>query len=201
MSGRAVPSRRNRSGVQASPGAAVLAAAFGMIAVAGCVIPANSAPSLEWAVKAAYLFKLPPFIEWPGNAFASSSSPFNLCIVGSDPFGDLLERGAAGQKLGEHPIVIQHLSDVSQGTHCQMMYVAGDPQAVAADIGSTGGMPVLTITDSQTDGRAKGIINFVTRDNHVRFEIDRAAAARDRLHISSKLLSIAVPAEQDRGPP
>jgi hypothetical protein len=177
----------------------VRTAVFGVLALAGFAVPATAGASLEWAVKAAYLVKLPPFIEWPGNAFASPSSPFNLCIVGSDPFGDLLERGAAGQKLGEHPIVIQHFTDVSQNAHCQMMYVAGDPQAVAADLGATGGMPVLTITDSQTDGRAKGIINFVTRDNHVRFEIDRTAAAHDRLEISSKLLSIAVPAESDRG--
>jgi hypothetical protein len=177
----------------------MLAAVLGFLAIVGCAVPACAGPSLEWAIKAAYLFKLPPFIEWPGNAFASPSSPFNLCIVGSDPFGDLLERGAAGQKLGGHPIVLEHLTDVSQNARCQMMYVAGDPQSVAADIAATGGMPVLTVTDSQTDGRAKGIINFVTRDNHVRFEIDRAAAARDRLDISSKLLSIAVPGEPDQG--
>lgn len=199
MTGRHLPSGRNRTSTRAPPAAGVLAACIVFLAIAGCVRQANAGPSLEWTVKAAYLFKLPPFIEWPGNAFGSPTSPFNLCIVGNDPFGDILDRGATGQKLGERPIVIQHLSDVSQSAHCQMMYVAGDPQSVAADLGATGGMPVLTVTDSQTDDRSKGIINFVIRDNHVRFEIDRAAAAHDRLEISSKLLSIAVTAETDRG--
>jgi len=50
---------------------------------------------------------------------------------------------------------------------------------------------VLTITDAPADARDTGIINFVIRDNRVRFEIDLDAAARNQLTISSKLLSLA----------
>jgi hypothetical protein len=40
--------------------------------------------------------------------------------------------------------------------------------------------------------RVRGIINFVISDGHVRFEIDKGAAAVNGLTISSKLLSLAV---------
>jgi len=51
---------------------------------------------------------------------------------------------------------------------------------------------VLTVTDSMTDPRSKGIINFVIDNNRVRFEIDNRAAAENGLTISSKLLSLAI---------
>jgi hypothetical protein len=155
---------------------------------------ADAGPSLEWTVKGAYLFKLPPFVEWPNSAFAAPSNPFNLCIVGSDPFGELLERGAAGQRIADRPVVVLRLNSASPDEHCQMMYVAGDPQFVAQALAAVRGVPVLTITDSESDEAAKGIVNFVSRDDHVRFEIDRPAALRNQLEISSKLLSIAVSA-------
>jgi YfiR/HmsC-like len=37
-----------------------------------------------------------------------------------------------------------------------------------------------------------GVVNFVLRDNRVRFEIDENAASEDGLTISSKLLQLAV---------
>jgi hypothetical protein len=39
------------------------------------------------------------------------------------------------------------------------------------------------------------MVNFVLRDNRVRFEIDEISASQSGLMISSKLLSLAVPRE------
>jgi hypothetical protein len=52
-------------------------------------------------------------------------------------------------------------------------------------------LPLLVVTSQAAEGH-KGIINFVIRDDRVRFEIDDAEAARRGLTISSKLLSLAV---------
>jgi hypothetical protein len=49
--------------------------------------------------------------------------------------------------------------------------------------------PVVTVTDSGIS--AHGIINFVVVDNHVRFDIDEAAADAIGIKISSKLLELA----------
>jgi len=176
-----------------------------LLAVPGTVISlcpssATAAETLELAVKAAYLFKLAPFVEWPGSAFAGPSTSFNLCVAGNDPFDGLLDTASSGQRFGERPIVILRLNAVSPSAHCQMVYVAGDPAFVTEVLTSVRGLPVLTVTDG-TPGGARGIVNFVIRDNHVRFQIDREAAARNGLQISSKLLSIAVTDEPDRNEP
>jgi hypothetical protein len=53
---------------------------------------------------------------------------------------------------------------------------------------------MLTVCD-HAQGIRGAIIQFVVQDGHVRFSIDTAAAAANRVAISSKLLSLAV------GPP
>jgi hypothetical protein len=148
---------------------------------------------LERAIKATYLYKFAPFVEWPESAFASPQSPFVLCVVGEDPFGDLLNEAVAGQRISGRPIIVQRLPAATRNSGCQILFAAGSPrQSVAAALAAVRGTPVLTVTDDQSNAAAKGIINFVLQENHVRFQINNAAAAASGLVISSKLLSLAV---------
>jgi hypothetical protein len=149
--------------------------------------------SVEYAVKATYLYKLAPFVEWPPSAFASSSGPFWLCVAVSDPFGDALDAAVAGQRVGERPIVVRRLDSLDSLQHCQILFIGpGDTDAAANILTATRGAPVLTVTDGARNSARKGIVNFVLDSNRVRFEIDDAAAAANGLAISSKLLSLAV---------
>ena len=156
-----------------------------------CPASADDNDTLALEVKATYLYKLPPFITWPTDAFPSPASPFTLCVVGRDPFGDLLDRAVSGKRLLDRPVAVQRLETPTHDSPCQLIYVASGAQNAAHALQVVAGAPVLTVTDDAAQG-AKGIVNFIFRDNHVRFEIDQAQAARNRLDISSKLLSVAV---------
>ena len=80
------------------PGLRLVVAALAL-AMAGAPTAAGADTNpLEYAVKAAYLYKFAPFVEWPAAAFASPSSPFQLCILGRDPFGAQLDHDVAGQR-------------------------------------------------------------------------------------------------------
>lgn len=140
--------------------------------------------SLEYAVKAAYLVKIAPFVEWPAGAFASPSAPLSICVMGADPFGNLLARAAEGQKDGDHPIAVRRIG--APDPACRIVYLeASEDQAYQR---AFAGRPVLTVTDAAS---RPGIVNFVLVDGHVRFEIDEDAARASGLTISSKLLSLA----------
>jgi hypothetical protein len=152
---------------------------------------ADRGDALELEVKATYLYKFPPFIVWPTDAFRSPASPFSLCIVGNDPFGGLIDRAVAGQRMANRRVAVVRLDAAAHDSPCQLMYIAPGSQPLQQTLKAVEGEPILTVTDSAADG-SKGIINFIVRDNHVRFEIDQAAAGRNRLEISSKLLSVAV---------
>lgn len=164
-----------------------------LLAVLAALVPHGTARaesgSIENAVKATYLYKFAPFVEWPPSAFASASSPLQLCILGRDPFGTSLDQAVSGQRVAGHPVAVRRLERVSAVSGCHILYVGASRSQAAEALQAVRGAPVLTVADS---GQVSGaIISFVVKDNRVRFDIDASAAAANRVTISSKLLSLA----------
>ena len=164
------------------------------LALAGLLlaIPAHPADhSLEYAVKATFLYKFASYVEWPAGSFEHESSPFNLCIVGTDPFGGRIHEAVAGQSVGKHPIVLRQLARAEPRSGCHALLVSAlGSQRATESLGAVSGTPTLTVTDSAL-GAPAGIIHFVIADDRVSFDIDNVAAAKNRLVISSKLLALA----------
>jgi hypothetical protein len=148
--------------------------------------------SLEYAVKAAYLYKLGNFVEWPPSTFPSLTSAINLCVAGVDPFGASLDV-TASQHIGARPIVVRHLASVTRESGCQILFVGGsDPQIIKRALDAVRGASVLTVTDAPTTGETPSIIRFVIHDDHVRMVIDGQAASLNGIIVSAKLLSVAL---------
>ena len=154
---------------------------------------ASWAGSLEAAVKANYLYKLAPFVEWPADTFPNASAPFVVCVQGKDPFGELLDRAVSGQRIGARGVVILRLSRIDGGSGCQMAYVGGsDAQPRTAALRVLRSAHVLTVTDEANGAGPRGMIHFVMRGGRVRFEVDVRQAEAAGVAISSKLLALAV---------
>lgn len=162
------------------------------LAIVLFALPARAADrSLEYAVKATFLYKFASFVEWPQSAFENESSPFNLCVVGPDPFGGRIHDAVTGQTVGRHPIVLRQLAKAEARSNCHTILVSGRPGQPAAEaLEVVSGTPTLTVTDSAF-GPVAGIIHLVIVNGRVSFDIDNVAAARNHLVISSKLLALA----------
>jgi hypothetical protein len=164
-------------------------------ALAVLAAPAEAAAdtgALEYKVKASYLYKFGEFVKWPPSAFPSPESAVNLCVAGKDPFGEILDQAVAGQQIEGRPISVRRLAVVERNSECHILYVAGsEQQSVAQALDAVRGANMLTVTESD-GGQARGIVNFITQDSHVRFDIDEQAAERNGLTISSKLLQLAL---------
>jgi hypothetical protein len=161
--------------------------------LAACRPASSQEASLEYAVKATYLYKFAPFVDWPSAAAEFPGGRFPICVAGDNPVDALLDRAVHGQDIAGHKIVVHSYAGAASNPDCAVLYVTGgDPRAVADVLAAVHGKPVLTVTDGATDTPVRGIINFVISDGHVRFEIDNSAAAASGLTISSKLLSLAV---------
>jgi hypothetical protein len=170
-----------------------LAAWLGALAAAvalGSAVQAQTA-SVEYAVKATYLYKFAPFVEWPASAFPSPSSPFYLCVLGSDPFGPTLDAAVSGQRVDAHPVQVVRLQKVEAASRCHVLYLgASRAQSAAEALAAVRGKPVLTVGEQA--GAAPGaVIRFVLKQNRVRFDIDTGAAAANGMAISSRLLALA----------
>lgn len=177
-----------------APSRRLRAAAVAMFATLGSglglgVDPASGqapGPALEYAVKANYLYKLGPFVGWPRSAFASATSPFNVCVLGQDPFGRILDDAVVGQAVDGHPIAVRRPPSALSAAGCHILYVGRG----APEIGSLRGAPTLVVTD-QRNGGARGMVHFVLRDGRVRFILDARAAQAGGLTLGSKLQVLA----------
>ena len=70
----------------------------------GLCIPISATAQLDEykvkAVKAVYLEKLTRFIEWPkSSGMSDTSTPFVVAVIGENPFGSILEKAYAKQKV------------------------------------------------------------------------------------------------------
>jgi hypothetical protein len=156
------------------------------------------AVSLEYAVKATYLYKLAPFVDWPPEEFATPTAPFKICVVGNDPFDDFLDDAVAGRQFGGHPFEVHKLASLTSDTDCQIAFLSHlSSQRIRQALSAVDGKPVLTVIDSAAPNR-HGIVQFVIRHGRVGFEINTAAAARNHLTISSKLLNLALAVRDPR---
>lgn len=166
-----------------------------ILALLAALVPGPTPAAEEisaFTVKAAYLSKFGGFIRWPDGAFSTDTSPITICITGDSAVGAALAK-AASRPIGNRPVTVRSLKAFSPDAGCHILY-AGDaaPDRVAQTVRAARGAGVLTVTDLADSGAVAPVINFVIRDNRVKFEIDERAAQENGLTISSQLLGLAV---------
>jgi len=160
------------------------------LAVLAMALPSLAQTSpLEAQVKAAYLSKFSPFLDWPAGTFATPDAPLVICVVGEDTLGANLDRALAGQKDREHPLTVRRLAEPAEAQGgCHILFTA-DAAIAGEALAAVASQPVLTVTDMGLP--VQGMISFVRVGNNLRFDIDEAQAQGAGLVISSKLLVLA----------
>jgi hypothetical protein len=154
----------------------------------------------EFDVKAAYLSNFGRFVEFPQGPETSGTGepePFNICVLGTDPFGPALDRALAGEAINRAPLVAKRIARVQDVSGCRILFIAAsESKQLKAILDSLGALPnadkgILTVSDDPEFTRRGGMIQFVFEGNRVRFEINLAAAQRARLTLSSELVKLA----------
>jgi hypothetical protein len=169
------------------------AAILALLCLAASVAAGSAqAGAPESAIKATYLYKFAPFVDWPASAFPSQSSPFYLCVMSDDPLGAVLDHAVSSQRVGDHRMTVRRIRKAESASGCHILYLGASADKSTADtLRLLKGAPVLTVSDHNTGIRG-AIIRFIMQDGRVRFDIDKAAAAANGVTISSKLLSLAI---------
>ena len=153
----------------------------------------------EYRVKAAILFNLAKFVDWPRSVFTGASAPLVLCVLGADPFGSVLDDTLNGRLVGGRPLVAMRITEVTHG--CHMLFVTGGERkrlAVIAD--QLGGTSVLTVGEDEAFTEDGGMISLAVDGERVRFGINGRVAERAGLKVSARLLALAGPPNAGRAP-
>lgn len=146
----------------------------------------------EYQVKAAFLYNFAKFVEWPAAPAGPSPDRLALCIIGQDPFGDVLDQLTKGKTVNGRELVVRRLTGSEEAQGCQMVFIAAsERRRIPAILEGLRRADVLTVGETESFAQLGGVINFVRQGDRVHFEINLDAAERAGLRISSKLLSLA----------
>jgi hypothetical protein len=145
--------------------------------------PGAQTATLEYQVKAAYLFNFLKFVEFPPAA-----GPLNICVAGRNPFGTALDETVRGEQIQGRQVTSRVILEPEP--NCDVVFIPANA-ATAAYLRAARGTSTLTVGETDQFIMQGGIVNFVRQGNNVRFEIDPIAAEQAKLRISSRLLQLA----------
>jgi uncharacterized protein DUF4154 len=180
------------SKIAGRPGSRRVLWVFGMAALFLSSIYAQSPPTGEYQVKAAFLFNFAKFVEWPSSSFSDASAPLRICVLGRDPFGEELRNIIKDKTVNGRRLEVDQGIDLQAARTCHILFIASSEKAELKRVFEVlRGTDALTVGDSKGFVEQGGMINFVLENNRVQFEVNRKAAEQVGLKISSKLLSVA----------
>lgn len=146
----------------------------------------------EYQVKAAFLYNFAKFVEWPPGAFANSTDPIDICIVGLNPFGSALEKMVQGKKVGDRAFAVRRLADTQQAGRCQILFIgASEWKRTRGLLEAVKGEAIFTVGETDDFTSLGGIAAFRLEGPRVHIQIALDTAEQAKLRVSSKLLSLA----------
>jgi hypothetical protein len=153
--------------------------------------PGRAQESKEYQLKAAFLFNFAQFVQWPSDSFSNAGAPFNIGILGDDPFGAALEETIQGETIDNHKLIVHRSQSLEDLEDCQLIFICKSEEAHMSEILSKlGSKPILTVSEVESFAQNGGDIDFYLSGGKVRFEINPQSAQRSGLKISSQLLSL-----------
>jgi hypothetical protein len=170
---------------------AVLVAGSLVLAATPSVDSAGRDPLPEYSVKAAFLYHFVEFVEWPQTSPLPPSRVI-IGVLGRDPFGDVLDKAILEKMVGGRSLAIRRFTSIETLEPCEILFISSSEMPHLPEIlARLKGAPVLTVGEADHFARRGGMIGFFFEDKRVRLEVNRAAAERAGLRLSSKLLAVA----------
>jgi hypothetical protein len=148
--------------------------------------------SREYRIKAAYLYQVGRYIEWPTTAFATPTSPFVIGVFAESAITPDLLQIAQSKKIQDRPIEVRSCNADSNFSDFHILFLPATlpPKVQMEVIRKTAGKNVLLIGEGEVFSSGGGCISFVIEENKIRLYIARKVIERQGLTVSAKLLQV-----------
>lgn len=153
----------------------------------------QASPPSEYQVKAAYLYNFSRFVEWPSQPGNDRKDAFAICVLGKDPFGPALDAALAGEVRAGQNLTARRVSNLQDALTCRILFISDSEEDRLKEIlTAMNKASVLTVSDIPRFSERGGMIEFVLKDDKVRFDVNLASAMDAGLTVSSDLLKVAL---------
>ncbi len=155
--------------------------------------------SPEYKLKAALLYKLTKFIDWPQSG-KQAQTEFNICVLGDKDFADALEP-LTRRKVSTQSIAIHYFTRSDAiNQQCHILYITDSRRAFLDNIlGSINRQGCLTVSDIRDFAEKGGVIELTQGKNKFGFKINLSQAKQAEITLAAPLLELSTVINQPGG--
>lgn len=168
----------------------LLACASLLLVSLGGTAHAQGTPVSEYALKSALLFKLPQFVYRQGM---DRGTPLSICVLGNNPFGNLLER-LAQTLIDGRSVRAVRLDGLREASACEFLFISrSESNGLDGILRRLSGYPVVTVSDIEGFARSGGMVELAlgSEGSAISILINRRAAQRQGIEFNAQLLRLA----------
>jgi hypothetical protein len=170
--------------------ACVLCALVGSVVSIAAAAPPSA--SREYEVKAAALYNIIAFTEWPESAFASADAPLMIAVFGRGPIAGVIADLIPKESWHGRKLALRSNPPVADATTCHVVFVSRTEQTRWDFMrGQFAGRPILTVGDGDDFAAQGGAVQLSIERGKLHLTVNLAAARAARLQISPKVLALA----------
>ena len=156
---------------------------------------AGSAPpvvSREPELKAAALYNIIAFTEWPDGAFISDEAPLIIGILGQTPVSSFLNDIVAKETWRGRRLKLLHVATPADAKACHVLFVGRVEQSRwRAGSAAIARLPILVVGETDKFAEQGGMVQFAIEQNRLRLTVNLESVRSAGLNISSKVLRLA----------
>jgi len=140
---------------------------------------------------ALYLYNFTKYIDWPEE---HKKGDFVIGVVGNNQVYSELVQIAEGKPVGNQTIVVKNFRSIDEVTGCHILYLSENlsrrvDQALSRITGQSAPLVVTQQEGATFHGAA---INFVIRNETMKFELKKVNATKFGLRLHSRLDNLAI---------
>lgn len=149
----------------------------------------SNAQSKDYTFHSVFVYNFTKYIEWP--------SATNDIIIGVQGDNSALmqsfEKMAQAKSTGDRKYIIKAIVKPEDAAACHVIFIPNaESDKLSLYASKYAGTPKLIVTEKEGLVKKGGVINFVTVDGKLRFELNQAALDKTGLKVSTQLLTLAI---------
>jgi hypothetical protein len=156
-----------------------------------CLVLLTGAAYAQPALKAMYIYNFCSQTEYPAEY---RSGDFVVGVLGSSPVYDELQKIAQSKKVGTQTMVVKSFSSASSVSKCHLLFISEDQSGSLSKVMiSIGSANTLIVGEKEGLCKEGASMNFVLRDQKLKFELSSPNMEKRGLKPTSYLEKLAIP--------
>jgi hypothetical protein len=152
-----------------------------------------SKENLNYAVHARFVYHFVKYLNWPQPSKGNAKEPFILGVWGNKPMLTELTQACAGKKIEDRPLEVRSVNQIAEAEKCELVFLAEKEHDQLESLAKAVYNEPVVIVSEYPGSIAQGAdINFVIREDRLRFELNPSRLQRKSIQIAGELKRLAI---------